>query len=94
MNLKPLFKTAKTSGQLQSFAVQVGDFVEAGKVIAYINPVVTSENTALRRNSDFEAHALLRERQIKQQQQALLIGKLVSEVSLLLQTEALAPHPN
>ena len=82
---KALIQTAKTSGQLQSFAVQVGDFVEAGKVIAYINPVVTSENTALRRNSDFEAHALLREHQIKQQQQALLIGKLVSEVSLLLQ---------
>ena len=82
---KALIQTAKTSGQLQSFAVQVGDFVEAGKVIAYINPVATSENTVLRRNSDFEAHALLRERQIKQQQQALLIGKLVSEVSLLLQ---------
>ena len=82
---KALVQTAKTSGQLQSFAVQVGDFVEAGKVIAYINPVATSENTTFRRNSDFEAHALQRERQIKQQQQALLIGKLVSEVSLLLQ---------
>ncbi|MDG1924635.1 MAG: hypothetical protein P8I59_05215 [Pseudomonadales bacterium] len=82
---KTLIQTAATSGQLQSFAVQVGDFVEAGKVIAYINPVTTSEEPALRRNSDFEALALQRQHQIQQQQQALLIGKLVSEVSLLLQ---------
>ncbi|MDA8627300.1 hypothetical protein N9L77_03960 [Pseudomonadales bacterium] len=82
---KTLIQTAATSGQLQAFAVQIGDFVESGKVIAYIKPVTTPEHAARRRISAFEAQSLQREHQIRQQQQALLIGKRQGEVNLLIQ---------
>ncbi len=82
---KTLIQTARTAGQLQSFAVQVGDFVEPGKVIAFFNPLPIIEQSTVNPDPDFEAESLQREHQIKQQQQALRIGKLRDEVGLLMQ---------
>ena len=82
---RTLTQNAGTSGQLQAFAVQVGDFVEPGKIIAYIKPAITSEQTAFEQALTFDAQSLTREHRIRQQQQALLIGKRQGEVSLLTQ---------
>lgn len=82
---KTLIQTARTAGQLQSFAVQVGDFVEPGKVIAFFNPLPIIGQSTVNPDPDFEAESLQREHQIKQQQQALRIGKLRDEVGLLMQ---------
>ena len=85
---KPLTETAATAGQIQSFAVQVGDLVDPGGVIAYLDPLPTPALKADPLNQiNFQARASLREHQIKQQQQTLLIGKIIGEISTLIQQQ-------
>ena len=84
---KTLVQTAATSGQIQAIAVQVGDIVEPGKVIAYITPLPPSPQADSALDLSFEARARQREYQINQQQQTLLVGKIRGEISLLTQQQ-------
>jgi len=66
----------KVSGQIQSLAVEVGDYVEKGQVIAVLDPV--DEERSLRR---FELAVQSSQTRLEQARQSLLIGEQSLRIS-------------